>query len=338
MIVATKGYEKATLGNDIIAYISPEARSGVVSGNAIAVAGEECVMVVDSGHFPPTTKRIIADIRENFGKPVRFLLNTHWHNDHWRGNYLYREEYPNVVILSHPSTKRQIEDVIFFHPSEIMKRIPNGLRSRREMLETGKRTDGTILDDQAKQFTRDELRDVEDYVQELPGMRVETPNLTFDGEVHLDLGKRQVRLWHLGRGNTAGDVVALVPDARVLMTGDLVVSPTPYSYGSYLGEWIGVLKRLKETGAETIVPGHGPVQHDWQYVDTVVDLLQSALAQVDDAIRQGLSLEETRKKVNLSEYERRLAGSHQYRRKAFLEYFVEPAIERAYLELKFSKE
>ena len=295
-------------------------------------------MVVDSGHFPSTTKRIIADIRENLGKPVRFLLNTHWHNDHWRGNYIYREEFPNVVILSHPSTKRQIEDVTFFHPGEILKRVPNGLRSRREMLETGKRIDGTILDDQAKQFARDELEDIDGYVPQLSSMRVETPNLTFEGEVNLELGKRNVRLSHLGRGNTAGDVVAFVSDPRVLMTGDLVVSPTPYSYGSYLGEWIGVLKKLKETGAETIVPGHGPVQHDWQYVDSLVSLLQSVLAQVDDGIRQGLSLEDIRKKVNLSDYQRLLASNHQYRKKAFQEFFVEPALERAYLELKFSKE
>ena len=309
-----------------------------MSGNAIAVAGKESVMVVDSGHFPSTTKRIIADIRKSLGKPVRFLLNTHWHNDHWRGNYLYREEFPNVAILSHPSTKRQIEDVTFFHPGEIMKRIPSGLRSRREMLETGKRADGTVLDDQAKQFTRDELTDIEVYVQEGSSMKVETPNLTFESEVSLDLGKREVRLWHLGRGNTAGDVVAFVPDASVLMTGDLVVLPTPYSYGSYLGEWIGVLKKLKETGAETIIPGHGPVQHDWKYVETLIGLLQSVLAQVDDAIRQGLSLEETRSKVTLSDYKRLLAGDHQHRENAFLKFFVEPALERAYLELKFSRE
>ncbi|HZY46959.1 MAG TPA: MBL fold metallo-hydrolase [Candidatus Bathyarchaeia archaeon] len=331
-------YERTNVGEGIVAFVSPEPRSGVVSGNSTVISGENYLLVVDAGHFPSVTKRIVSDIGQTFGKPVRFLVNTHWHNDHWRGNYLYRDQFPDITIISHTFTRRQIEEATDFHPQEILKRIPKAIQRRKEILRTGKREDGSLIENEEKRFLKEELEDVEAYVPSLPSMRVELPDLTFENEIVIDLGRRPVRISHLGRGNTAGDVVVLIPDSKVTSAGDLVVSPTPYAYGSYLKEWIETLKRLRATGSETIVPGHGPVQKDWRYVDSLIGLIQSVLDQVGDAVRQGLSLEDTRRKLNLSAYESLFAKDSQHRKHTFREYFAEPAIERAYLEMKFSIE
>ena len=70
----------------------------------------------------------------------------------------------------------------------------------------------------------------------------------------------------------------------------------------------------------------------------MMSLLQSVLDQVGAAVNNGLNLKETRKRVSLDSYETLLAGTNKYRKRAFREFFVEPAIERAYLEEKFSSE
>ena len=134
---------------------------------------------------------------------------------------------------------------------------------------------------------------------------------------------------HLGRGNTRGDLVVYLPRERVLVTGDLVVNPVPFSFGSYLGEWIETLKKLRAIEADVIVTGHGPVQRDKAYIETVGSLLESTLAQAREAVRKGLSLEETRKAVNLDAFRQRLAGDDPARRRAFDAFFVTPAVERA---------
>src|SRR4029077_6726782 len=95
----TKTYEKVKVAAGIYAFIAEEPKSEIVSGNSVAVIGDDGVLVVDSGHFPSLTRKMIAHSRKKNEKPVRFLVNTHWHPDHLFGNYVYRETYPGVVII-----------------------------------------------------------------------------------------------------------------------------------------------------------------------------------------------------------------------------------------------
>ena len=85
------------------------------------------------------------------------------------------------------------------------------------------------------------------------------PDVNFDRELAIDLGGREVRLLHLGRGNTAGDVVAWLPSEKILVAGDLLDHPVPYLGGGYPVEEIATLEAVARLGADTIVPGHGMV-------------------------------------------------------------------------------
>jgi len=89
----------------------------------------------------------------------------------------------------------------------------------------------------------------------------------------VDLGNRDVRIMFLGRGNTAGDAVVYVPDAKVVATGDLVVAPAPYATGSFMFEWPETMKQLMALKVDAILPGHGPLMHDWTHARLVVDLI-----------------------------------------------------------------
>lgn len=74
---------------------------------------------------------------------------------------------------------------------------------------------------------------------------------------------------HLGRANTAGDVVAWIADAKVLVAGDLVVHPFPYATQSFVSEWAAAMRKLEAMPYDALVPGHGPVMRDRQYVSSV---------------------------------------------------------------------
>ena len=86
------------------------------------------------------------------------------------------------------------------------------------------------------------------------------PTLTFEKRMVVDLGGRKVEVSFVGRGNTSGDAVVYVPDLKILITGDLLVAPTPFAIGSFIDEWIVTMIARAAIDAATIVPGH--VEHD----------------------------------------------------------------------------
>ena len=127
---------------------------------------------------------------------------------------------------------------------------------------------------------------------ELASASLVFPNVVFTDTLHLYLGQRLVQVKFLGRGNTGGDAIAYVPDAKVLATGDLVVSPYPYGTGSFYGEWLATLQKLAAIDAQVIVPGHGAVEHDKSYLLRLTRLLQTVKTEVAAAVHDGLSVEQ----------------------------------------------
>jgi cyclase len=333
---AAKMYDSVRLADGIFAFLSPESKTGVVSGNVVAVVGENGVLVVDSGRFPTLARRMIAEIRRVTKKPVKYLVHTHWHADHVLGDEEFRAEFPDVAIVSTGFTRAKIAEQGPKGLREIAEKVPPIVQDMRDRLRGGKRRDGTPYTDSERSSLEEEIRDLDLYVSEAALARPVVPDVAFENSLVVDLGGREVRVLFLGRGNTAGDTVVFVPDANVVATGDLLVYPTPYGHGCYPGEWIETLRRLIQTGATTVVPGHGPVFHDWAYAKKLVGLLEALETRVGEEVRKGATLKEVRERVTLEEFVEPFAGQNPARAAAFRAFFVPSAIERAYQEAKGS--
>jgi cyclase len=333
---AGKMYETVKVGEGIYAFVDPESTTAVVSGNVVAIAGDNAVLVVDSGRFPTLARRMTEEIRRRTKKAVKYVVHTHWHADHVLGNGEFRVAFPGAVILSTRFTRAKIAEQTAKGLDEIARKVPPIIQGMRERLRGGKRRDGTPYTDADRASTETEIRDLDLYVSQAALARPVVPDLAFEEGLLVDLGGREVRVAFLGRGNTAGDTVVFVPDSRVAVTGDLLVLPTPYGHGCYPGEWIETLHKLTASGATTVVPGHGPVLHDWEYAKKLVGLLESLRAQVGEAVRQGATLKEVRERVTLEEFVKPFAGDDAARADAFRPFFVPSAVERAYQEAKGS--
>lgn len=328
------GHETVKVADGIYAFITAESNNAIVSGNSVAVVGDDGVLVVDSGNFPSETRKIIAEIRQLTTLSVRYLVHTHWHRDHTDGDSEYRAAFPNVVIVSTPYTRKMITDRAMKNLDEEIKMGPDYANYLRKLAQDGKDGSGKALTAEEKTYNSDFADSIDAAVLEFKQVKLLLPDETFDQNLDIHLGKREVQLRFLGRGNTGGDAVIYVPDAKVVMAGDLLVYPTPYVFDSYFSDWIQTLGKLKALGATTIVPGHGPVQHNNDYIDLVSSLLQSFNSQVQQAVRQNLSLDDTRKKVDIANFERQFAGSNPNRQRNFEAYFLGMAVERAYKEAK----
>jgi glyoxylase-like metal-dependent hydrolase (beta-lactamase superfamily II) len=322
-------YETVKLAEGTYAFVSPESNGAMVTGNSLVVIGDDGVLVVDSGHFPSLTQRMITQIRQWTDQPVRFLVNTHWHPDHNAGNGLYQKAFPGVQIVSTPATRIGID-------TEIPKKEVNEeiIAQISHLAQSGTTSTGKPLSAVERKYYEKIAPELEAFRPEMKLAEHALPTTTFDTGMTVYLGKREVRILFLGRGNTAGDAVVYVPDTKTLATGDLLVYPVPYPFGSFMGEWIGTLRKLQAMDAAVIVPGHGPVMRDKEFLNATVKLLESVQTQTDAACKQGLSLEETQKKVEVKELRHFFVQENAERGYFFDAGFLNTAVARAYREAK----
>lgn len=304
-----------------------------VEGNVTIIVNDKDVVVVDSSRTAASARIIIAEIRKITDKPVRYLINTHWHGDHHHGNSVYRQEYPGVEIIAHRYTR---EDIVTRGVPSLEGQIRSfGNRERlTQILESGVDLQGKPLQQSTKHRIRQMLEVPDSHLAELKDVKITEPTLSYEQSFTIHRGQREIRSFCNGPGNTRGDSVIYLPQEKIVITGDLLVSTIPFMSESRPRGWLARLKEIAALNAETIIPGHGTLQLDRKYLDLHIALLESLISQVDSCIRDGLSLEETRKRVNLDRFREQYSNGDKFLMDEFDYRVTEPAIEDAYREAK----
>jgi len=325
-------YDTVRVAEGITTFIESPAIA-MVQGNITLIVGDKAALVIDSGHYPAVALRVIADMRKLTSKPVRYLAITHWHMDHYMANSQFADEFPGLTIIAQNFTAPMMDKYGGRYVNYGTK-IEDNLKPLREMLVSGKAPDGTPIAPDRRARIEKAIGEVEAAKPEFGLMRYRGAEVTFENEIDVDLGNRMVRLVHLGRGNTAGDLFAYVPDAKVLITGDILVHPIPFSFGSYLTEWPVVLKKLADFDATTIVPGHGPVMHDKVYLNDVRELLEAVFAEVKRVWKPGTSADDVRKVMDLSAQRDKFCHGDKTLEKSFNASIETSGVDRAVQELE----
>jgi glyoxylase-like metal-dependent hydrolase (beta-lactamase superfamily II) len=209
------------------------------------------------------------------------------------GNATYAAAFPEVQIVAQTYTNKTIAA---FNQGAADRYHTREARFRK-ILETGKKADGTAL-------TADERKDFEEAIAGLAPTVAEfksthqlNPNVIFDRELTVDLGNRPVEIRYLGRGNTAGDTIVYLPNEKILMTGDLLDHPVPYMFGGFPVDLVDRLHEMAQMHAQAIVPGHGDVLHDNQYMLLSADLMKAVNDEVQKEINDGKTEDEIKEAV-----------------------------------------
>jgi cyclase len=304
-------------------------------GNTTVVVGDRGVLVVDSCYLPSSAREDIAEIRTWTDKPVRYLVNTHWHYDHTMGNGVYAQAFPELTIVAHVETARQMRG---YNPGWF-ERFPQRVDRFKRILDSGKDEDGKPLSETAKKEYADAMAGVAPVAAEFKALVDRMPNLTFDGDLALDLGNREVRIKHLGRGNTAGDTVVFLPKESILVAGDLLDHPIPYLGGGFPTELVTTLRAMARLDARTIVPGHGTVltgDYAKTYLNDVTEFVSVVVAEVGKEVHRignnSRGLDDVRagveKSVDLEMWRKKFAGDDRENRE-FFDGFSFPGLVRA---------
>ena len=225
-----------------------------INCNAAVVLLGDGVLVVDTHSRPSSAKALIGQIKTLTDLPVTFAVNTHFHWDHAQGNKAYPVAFPKqVAIVASEATRENLRTLGG-------ERLKDQLRDAPRQIATLEAELAKVTDAAAQARLRDLIAQQKDYLDELKGLEVTLPDLTFDRSLIVHRGDRRVVLLFLGRGHTNGDVVAWLPKERVVATGDLLHGWMPYMGDSYPIEWVETLDALGKLEFDHIIGGHGGVK------------------------------------------------------------------------------
>jgi len=201
-------------------------------GNSIIIDAPEGLVVVDTGRHVEHTRQII-EFATARGRPVRAIINTHWHLDHVGGNVLLRARYPDAQIYA---------------SSAIDDALGGFLASYRKQLET------VLARPETSAQEAGSLRAEVALIDSGPALR---PTRVISRSGSRDIAGRPLEI-HLERAAvTAGDVWIFDRKTRVLISGDLVTLPAPFLDTACPERWAQALGRLAAERFEWLVPGHG---------------------------------------------------------------------------------
>ncbi len=260
--------------------------------NSGVIIGDDSVMVIDAQATPAIAGDLIARIAKVTDKPIKYVLLTHYHAVRALGASAFK----GAEILASDTTRGLITE-----------------RGREDM------------ESEVARFPR-----LFRGADAIPGLT--WPTFTFPDEISIWLGRREVRIMHIGRGHTAGDLIAVVPDAGVVFAGDLVEYKSAcYCGDAHFTDWSQTLDNLSEMQANALLPGRGAALSTPEMVREGIELTGDFLATLYGSVKE--SVEKGRSLKDAFDFAR-LAMDPKFKSFAIYEHCLPFNVARAYDEAR----
>ena len=299
--------------------------------NTVLIIGPTSAIVVDSQVGPESARAVIAEIKRLTDKPVRHVIATHWHGDHFQGNQAYRDAWPGVEFVAHATAAGEMRTRATKMRDDDVARLKRELPAADARLAKGVDRSGRLLDEEGRRLLGESIARSRRYLAALESVEFVFPTATVGEQTTWHVGDREVRLMHF-RGHTAGDLAVFLPKERVLISGDLV-DDMPYLGHGFPSEYLRALDALAGLEWDQMVPGHGQVRQGKDHLRSVAAVFTAVYADVQRAVRDGLTLEQTKARVDLASHKPKLTYGDARAGRAF-DGFMPEAVERMYEELR----
>ncbi|MGE8205609.1 MBL fold metallo-hydrolase [Heyndrickxia sp. NPDC080065] len=221
---------------------------GAVANAGIVDLGDQTI-VFDTFNTQQAAEDLKSIAESITNCPVSWVINSHWHGDHIRGNQVFKD---SCIISSQITYEKMKEN----HPSRINHQ-KNDILGLKEYIESLNKkfnqTNDISLENQIN-F----LREIE---ASLPTLELTLPQLAFKNEINFYGSKRSAKLCTLGGGHSFCDSFLYIPEDKVIFMGDLLFVDCHPSFfdETDLEKWIHILQMIENMAIEVAIPGHGPI-------------------------------------------------------------------------------
>ena len=275
-----------TIADGVFAFIPTEDAidSWRAVSNSGAVILDDGVLIFDSHWTPFQVEAARKLLRAHTDKPIRYVVNSHYHGDHTGGAWAYGD----VELITHHATRDRLVE----YYEELPSTLPDQVARQEERLEQTTDADEKARLANIVRYSRDLLTRIE------RGDPVPLPSLTFEEKVVVHRG-RKVEVYFLGRGHTDGDAIVFLPEEKVAFLGDLLwTRGLPNVRDGFTREWIETLEKALDLGATRFVPGHGRLATA-EDVRVLIGLLRWLREVVEPFVHGGKTVDEAKDSIEL---------------------------------------
>jgi cyclase len=263
----------------------------LTNSNAAIFVLDRDVLVVDAHSKPSAAAALLAQIKKEVTeKPVRYLVNSHFHWDHTQGDAAYKTASANVEIITSDATKQLMAELQRDRLKESLESVPgliDAVRSRLSRATTA----------QEREWCNDQLRQLAAYQEEMKSYPLELPTVTF-AKTHLVKDRSgELQLAFNGKAHTAGDVQVFSPSKKVVATGDAIIGFLPNLNDGFPRPWPKTIDTVGAWKFDHIIAGHGPVQHGRARMGQFRNYIEDLTARVERAKKAGMTLPDLQKTI-----------------------------------------
>lgn len=274
--------------------------------NAMVLVGEFDTLVVDSHVTPAAARALIDSLAVITDKPIRYLVNSHYHFDHAHGNQAFPE---GIEIVGHEFTRKKLngelgnvlEESTFTSFSDPVPSTVANLQRQAD-----------AESDPARKAELVERHRVQrDYMNAIGEVQPTPPNITLETKLTLFQvvadGSREIQLHHFGRAHTGGDVVIYLPQDKLVFTGDMMLPGLAYMGDGHVDEWPATLDGLLTLDFDTWLPGHGPVMRSKEPVTNFQAYLRDLWTKATQMHSRGVSAEQAAQQIDMTNHSQNFA-------------------------------
>jgi cyclase len=276
-------------------YYATASGSIAAGGNIVVIVNDTDVMLVDDGVTPAAATALLEDLKTLTDKPVRWVVNTHFHFDHTDGNSIFG---PDVEIIGHDYVRYAIlhNDVLHHEPFKTsVSDIPGRIDALRKQISSEK-------DSARRASLEQQIGVMEDELEQIKAVKPTPPTMTYSSKLTMFRGDREIQILFLGKAHTQGDSIVFLPKEKIVCTGDVIEARPAYMGDGIFDQWIVTLDALKSLDFDTALPGHGDLFHGKETITAYQSYLRDLLNQIAKLRDQGMTAEDAAKTVDLTSH------------------------------------
>jgi glyoxylase-like metal-dependent hydrolase (beta-lactamase superfamily II) len=284
-------------------YFAKARPQAMINCNGAVFVRSKDVVVVDAHSKPSAAAALVAQIkRELTDKPVRYVVNTHFHWDHTQGDHAYRQMGGTVDFIATNATKQLMSELAVARMKASLDEVPQQIDKMQQRAAHSSSA-------AEKAFCAEQVRQMQSYQAELKDHPLELPTITFDDSYLLLDPAFDLHLEFHGHAHTAGDVFVLCPQQRALATGDASHGWLPNLGDGFPHAWPATIDQVMRADFKYVLGGHGPMQSDRVVMTNQRNYIEELTGKVEEGKKAGLTVAEMQQRFTVASL-RSLQSNH----------------------------